>query len=295
VARLTALRGDEAVLVTGVEALQVVLGDGDRGLELRERAFSVVEHHRLRRLELLAVLGVPGGERGLVGRCAAEALERQHGDAHLTLLVLDGQTTTDLSRGYELREPELKLRVLQARADVVAELVGADADLREPRERQRLAVLAVDLEGRFALDLLTDTLAADAVARIPAALADDLRADEAFQHTVLKVSALRLRDVRAELLLPTRLLVAPGVVGLRKLDALPVHLGRPRLGPEEVHADHARGATHREDEREGGQDESGQDLLALQGIADFLEHGRGSAKRGTGAGLNPNDPETADD
>ena len=279
--RLAALRRDEAILVAGVEALQVVLGDRHRGLELRERAFRVVERDRLGRLELLAVLGVPRRQRRLVGRRAAEALERQHRHAHLTLLVLDGEPTADLGRGHELREaePALELRVLQARADIVAELVGADADLREARERQRLAVLAVDLEGRLALDLLPDPLRADAVAGIAATLADQARTDEALQHPVLQVRPLGLRDVRAELLLPARLLVAPSVVGLGELDALPVDLGRPGLGAEEVHADHARGAPHREDEREGDQDEPGQDLPALQGIADFLEHGRGSGGR----------------
>jgi hypothetical protein len=79
------------------------------------------------------------------------------------------------------------------------------------------------------LNLLSDPLAANAAAGVPAALADEFRANEALQRPVLPFSALNLRDVRADLLLPARLLVAPSVVGLREFDALPVHLGRRGL------------------------------------------------------------------
>lgn len=63
-ARLTALRGDEAVLVTGMETIQVIFDRRDRGLNLRERVFRVVKCDRFRLLELLSVLGVSVDERG---------------------------------------------------------------------------------------------------------------------------------------------------------------------------------------------------------------------------------------
>ena len=275
-ARPTALRRDVAVLVLGVKGLQVIFGDRDAGLDLCERPFGVLQAHRLRRLEGLAVLGVPGRERCLVRhRRGAEAIDGQQRDAHLALLILEGEPPPDLGGGQELRDADgaLELRVLQAGADVGAELLGGDADLREPGERQRLAVLAVDLEGGLREDLLLDPLCAHPIAAVLTAIADEPRPDEALQHPLLQLRTHIVRDIGAELLLPLRLLVAPDIVRFLQRDLLAVHLGRPSLGAEEVHADHARRTPEREDEREGGQDEPGQDFLALEGVADFLEHG----------------------
>jgi hypothetical protein len=207
-------------------------------------------------------------------------------DAHLSLLILEGETTTDLGGGEELRDADgaLELRVLQAGADVGAEFLRRDADLREPRERQRLAVLAVDLEGGLRHDLFLDPRRADAITAVLTAIADEPRPDQPLEHPVLELRTDVIRDLRAELLLPLRLLVAPDIARLLQRDLLAVGLGGPGLGAEEVHADHARGAPEREDEREGAEDEPGQDLPALQGIADLLEHGR-LGRDGKGQGL----------
>ena len=75
------------------------------------------------------------------------------------------------------------------------------------------------------------------------------------------------------MLLPAGLLVLPEAIGFLLLDALAVDLRGIGLRTHEVEVHGTRCAPGDEHERERREDDPREDFLALEGVADFLEHG----------------------